>query len=203
MIVDEIEGASDTAVAEAMEQLLPGGSIASRKVPERLDASSLGGIEPVLLGYAYRSVRNRSLAEDLVHDTYVAALENQHRFEGRSTLRSWMVGILGRKIVDHYRKHRREVLDGETPEPQPGQLMSPSEAVSADQWIDTRRAMRLVEENLDALTELERNALWMCDIELIEREEAAGVLGVETAHLRVILHRGRAKLRKVLAEHAR
>ncbi len=181
----------------------PGRRPADESAPKKLDASSLGHIEPVLMGYAYRSVRNRSLAEDLVHDTYVAALENQHRFEGRSTLRSWMVGILGRKIVDHYRKHRREVLHDETPEPQAGSAMAPAEAISAEQWIDTRRAMALIRDNLDSLTELERNAIWMCDLELIDRVEAAEMLGVDTAHLRVILHRGRAKLRKVLEAHAR
>ena len=57
-----------------------------------------------LYRYARSRVGNRELAEDLVQDAFLAALQSQDRFEGRAAVRTWLLSILRHKIVDHYRR---------------------------------------------------------------------------------------------------
>jgi RNA polymerase sigma-70 factor (ECF subfamily) len=163
-----------------------------------LSDQAIAQIEPVLMGFAYRAVRNRELARDLVQETFVSALEAKSSFAGRSALRTWIVGILSRKIVDHYRKTQREVLTDVMPEPADDDLLAPSPVRSPDHRIDPAKAMRVVERTLGTLTELERMAVLLVDVEGMDREQAGNAMGVQPTHLRVLLHRGRHKLRRAL-----
>ena len=61
-----------------------------------------------LFRFASVRVREPSAAEELVQETFLAALQAKNRFAGQSTERSWMVGILKHKIVDYFRKTSRE-----------------------------------------------------------------------------------------------
>jgi RNA polymerase sigma factor (sigma-70 family) len=61
-----------------------------------------------LFQYALARLRNRTRAEDLVQETFLAALRGQSEFAGRSAERSWPVGILRNKIYDYYRTAHRE-----------------------------------------------------------------------------------------------
>ncbi len=73
----------------------------------RLDSQDLGVHTRYLTAYATRAVGDRDLAQDLVQDTLVAALSADAGFEGRSALRTWLVGILRHKIMDAYRERAR------------------------------------------------------------------------------------------------
>jgi DNA-directed RNA polymerase specialized sigma24 family protein len=55
----------------------------------------------VLLGFAAARVRDRAIAQDLVQETFLAAIKASESFAGRSTERSWLFGILRNKLVDH------------------------------------------------------------------------------------------------------
>jgi DNA-directed RNA polymerase specialized sigma subunit, sigma24 homolog len=61
-----------------------------------------------LYRYALVRVRKPEIAEDLVQETFLAAVRGYEKFGGRSSERSWLVGILKNKIVDHFRKLGRE-----------------------------------------------------------------------------------------------
>ncbi len=61
-----------------------------------------------LFKFAMMRLRDPSVAEDAVQETFLAALKGGQRFAGRSTERSWLAGILKNKIYDHYRKAGRE-----------------------------------------------------------------------------------------------
>jgi len=58
--------------------------------------------------YALVHVRKPEMAEDLVQETFLAAVRGYEKFGARSSERSWLVGILKNKIVDHFRKLGRE-----------------------------------------------------------------------------------------------
>src|SRR5438093_12968628 len=62
--------------------------------------------EPVdyLFRYAIFRLRDAAAAEDAVQETLLAAMQARERFDGRSSERTWLVGILKHKIIDHYRK---------------------------------------------------------------------------------------------------
>src|ERR1051325_1639149 len=61
-----------------------------------------------LFKYALSRLRDPARAEDMVQETFLAALKGGNRFAGRSAEKSWLVGILKNKICDHYRKAGRE-----------------------------------------------------------------------------------------------
>ncbi|MBZ5509027.1 MAG: sigma-70 family RNA polymerase sigma factor [Acidobacteriia bacterium] len=60
-----------------------------------------------LLRYALSFVRDKQIAEDLVQETFLAALQSRSSFIGQSSEKTWLVGILKHKAVDYYRKTRR------------------------------------------------------------------------------------------------
>ncbi|MFW5876859.1 MAG: RNA polymerase sigma factor [Myxococcota bacterium] len=156
--------------------------------------------EPVLMAFAVRAVRREEVARDLVQDTFVAAIENRASFQGRSKLRTWLVGILSRKIVDHFRKTRREVLTDIPPEPDSPSRFAPAPENPPEARLDHRKALKVVESAMGALSELERLAVLLCDVEQADRKDACNMMGVQPTHLRVLLHRGRHKLRKALED---
>ncbi|HED39670.1 MAG TPA: sigma-70 family RNA polymerase sigma factor [Chromatiales bacterium] len=61
-----------------------------------------------LYRYALMKMRDPSQAEDMVQETFLAALKARERFSGESSEKTWLIGILKHKIIDHFRKHKRE-----------------------------------------------------------------------------------------------
>jgi len=62
-----------------------------------------------LLSWAIYKVSDKELAEDLVQDTFLAAVQSFHKFKGDSEPKTWLLSILNNKIIDHYRKQARSV----------------------------------------------------------------------------------------------
>jgi RNA polymerase sigma-70 factor (ECF subfamily) len=152
--------------------------------------STIQELSPGLFAFAYRAVRQREEAEDLVQDTWISALRTVPSFEGRSSLRTWLVSILRRRIADRFRRDRpseelqeeRFAFDGSAPEERLGDHEAATIATAA----------------MAELTELERRAVLLCDVQDMDRDEASEALGVTRGHLRVLLHRGRHKLEAAL-----
>jgi RNA polymerase sigma-70 factor (ECF subfamily) len=61
----------------------------------------------ILFRFAHRRVKDTGVAEDLVQETFLAAMRAKDRFKGQSSERTWLFGILKHKIIDHYRRTRR------------------------------------------------------------------------------------------------
>ncbi|SFT88708.1 RNA polymerase sigma-70 factor, ECF subfamily [Lishizhenia tianjinensis] len=59
-----------------------------------------------LLNFALSKIKDRDLALDFLQDTYVSALKNLHTFQGKSSPKTWLVSILNRKIIDHWRQQQ-------------------------------------------------------------------------------------------------
>jgi RNA polymerase sigma-70 factor (ECF subfamily) len=107
-------------------------------------------------------------------------------FEGRSSLRTWLVSILRRRIADRFRRDRpTEVLEEER---------FAIGSTSVESQLDTYEAARIANHAMDGLTDLERQAVTLCDVDDLDRDEASEAMGVTRGHLRVLLHRGRHKL---------
>ena len=69
----------------------------------------LAALRPSLLAIARLQLRNEAWAEDAVSETLIAALEGAGRFAAQSQVKTWVVGILKHKIIDQFRRARREV----------------------------------------------------------------------------------------------
>ncbi len=66
-----------------------------------------------LFAYALQRVRDSQVAEDLVQETFLSALQAQHTFSGKSSESTWLVGILKFKIIDVYRSQTEKIDDDE------------------------------------------------------------------------------------------
>jgi len=66
-----------------------------------------------LFHFALARVKDRDTAEDLVQETFLAAVKSKAGFKGRSSVKTWLFGILKHKVIDHYRKKRSTVSAGD------------------------------------------------------------------------------------------
>lgn len=171
--------------------------------PTILDEATVRELEPFLQRLATRAVRDASVARDLVQATFLALIEPTSSFDaGRGAVRSYLAGVLMRKAADHFRRRRREPVAGGVDDALEGvdPTFTHDPARGMDP-IDRRRAMRVVDRALSLLPDAQRLAVLACDVEGLDRAEAARVLGITEGNLRVLLHRARHQLREAL-EHA-
>lgn len=163
-----------------------------------------------LYRYALLRVKDPGVAEDLVQETFLSALKGVDRFKGGSSLRTWLVGILKHKIIDHFRKARPEVLSSDLPT-----MENETEDERMDReahhhhelraWtgtpanlLENKEFMKVFVHCLDELPETHRRAFALREIEGMGGEEICKILDITSTNLWVILHRARGKLRGCL-----
>jgi RNA polymerase sigma-70 factor (ECF subfamily) len=170
----------------------------------------------VLFGFAAARVRDRSVAEDLVQETFLGALKSKAAFAGRSNERAWLFGILRNKLVDHYRLQKREVLFGEDERFLTDESSFIKDGVRRGSW-DPRLAPKAWETPDESLSKKEFQAvLQKCMSRLPERlgdlfrmreidaasfEQICEELEISANHASVLLHRARMSLRRCLEVH--
>ena len=142
--------------------------------------------------FAMRAVRDDDVARDLTQDALLVAVASGPTFAGRSTLRTWLLGILSHKIIDHLHARGASLEGGEDPE-----LLSTPSSTDVERVAMARQELGRVGLALATLPGRERVAVLLTDVEGVDREEVCRVLGVTPTHLRVLLHRGRNRLRRL------
>jgi len=161
-----------------------------------------------------------ALAEEVVQETWLAALEGLDQFEGRSSLRGWLFGIvknLARKRA--VREKRMVPLSSLAPESAEGPLVDPARFQGDDgcwpnhwaapprPWEDPERRLASLEtreqlrEAIATLPPRHRTVLALRDIEGLPPDEVCELLEISAENQRVLLHRGRSALRKRLEEY--
>ncbi len=168
-----------------------------------------------LYRYALARVRDTSLAEDLVQETLLAALQSRDAYAGRSAERTWLTGILKHKLVDHFRRASRLVypaqVEGEEFE---HEELFRREGEWKDHFDPTRAPVEwrtgpeeLLEQGefwevlgkcLSPLPARVAGAFTLREMEGMPSEEICEVLGVTVNNLWVMLHRARMHLRRCL-----
>jgi RNA polymerase sigma-70 factor (ECF subfamily) len=154
--------------------------------------ADLRALEPVLYRFALRATREPETSRDLTQDALLHAVAQAQHFSGRSTLRTWVLGILSHKVLDHFRQ-RKLVLEGDADEA----LLDTASPHDLERTAMARQELTRVEAALAQLPARERLAVMLTDVEGLEREAVCHALDVTATHLRVILHRGRNRLRRL------
>ena len=179
-------------------------------IPESSDPSGwVGQYGDYLFRYAMLRLRDRSAAEDLVQETFLAALKSRGSFSGGSSEATWLAGILKHKIADHYRHQALEapLEDGDLREqPDPSSFNRSGHWASGPvDWggnpADLYREKKFLDQFTKCLSGLSpnhANAFTLREIEGEDTGEICKVLNVTETNLWVILHRARMLLRRCL-----
>jgi RNA polymerase sigma-70 factor (ECF subfamily) len=168
-----------------------------------------------LLGYALARVGDRATAEDLVQETLVTAVVKISEFAGGSTMRTWLIGILRHKILDHNRytaRHRADHADQKGPSggdmepwftPLGAWRVDPNVGLEA---LDTDPEQALARAQLraalrwciDRLPRSLHRVFVLRELEEAEPDAACEAAGISRDSLAVFLYRARQALRACL-----
>ncbi len=174
-------------------------------------AQDLMSLRADMVRFAELQLRDRGMAEDLVHESIEAALRKSSSFNGRSSLKTWVFAILRNRIVDHLRQASRTVNMSSLAQaeedwhdvfdamftaqgawrqgPRPVAWPDPEES------MQTRQFWTVFETCLDQLPPATGTVFMMREFLGFESDEICRQLSISTSNCHVILHRARLKLR--------
>jgi RNA polymerase sigma-70 factor, ECF subfamily len=138
--------------------------------------------------------RDRAVAEEVLQEVYLKILDGRARFDGRSTLKTWLLALIRFTAADECRRLSRHQarLDALAAEPQQDRAAAPDETLA---HLETRAE---VSAALDALPIRQREVLVLVFYHDLSLDEAAAVMGVSPGTARTHYDRGKQKLRTVL-----
>jgi RNA polymerase sigma-70 factor (ECF subfamily) len=211
---------SSVPAASAGERELLG---ALRRGDEAAFARLVATLHGSMLRLAMVHVGDRAVAEEVVQDAWLGVLQQLDRFQGRSSLRTWVLRIVGNRARTRAVRERRSIpfsaLGGGDPgadEPAvdpdrflpaghrwAGHWASPPASwreVPEDRLLSAE-TMAEVERAVAALPATQRAVLVLRDVEGLTAAEACRLLGLTEGNQRVLLHRGRSKVRAALERY--
>lgn len=166
-----------------------------------------------LLRYAMSYVRHKHAAEDLVQETFLAALRSRSSFVGESSERTWLIGILKHKIIDYFRANRRTNAFSDFSEEEDAcnheELKRCSARATSDATVSEWHAnpaarteqeafWTVLQQCLSKISPRMASAFSLREVEQLETKEICESLNISEANLWVMLHRARACLRQCL-----
>lgn len=168
-----------------------------------------------LFRFALLRLRDEHLAEDVVQETLLSAIQSLDSYSGKSTERTWLTGILKHKIIDHYRKNSRNVqiteedtdLSGldhffERPDAWDGHWAIPLRPVdpeqSPEQVMERSEFWAVMNQCMSAMPERVANVFSLREVDGMTSEEICDVLSLSPSNFWVIMHRARMQLRRCI-----
>jgi RNA polymerase sigma-70 factor (ECF subfamily) len=164
-----------------------------------------------MVRFARGYVRSPAVAEEVAQEAWLGLLRGLDRFEGRSSLRTWLFRIVANRAIStglHERQHLpvddRELEDEGGRFSQDGWWAAPP-VHWADEAVDRMVAPELaarVRELVEELPLAQRQVVTLRDVEGLPGADVCGILGISEGNQRVLLHRARARIRRHLEQEA-
>lgn len=164
-----------------------------------------------LFNYTISRINKQETAKDIVQDTFFAALKAKDNFKGKASERTWLISILKRKIIDHYRKinsnkGKAEVkmnfyADGEREGEWIEERVPTAWNSEIEKVIENRELSEALEKCIGKLPTKYEMVFRMKTIQQFETEEICKELEITSSNLWVIIHRARTQLRKCMEEN--
>jgi RNA polymerase sigma-70 factor (ECF subfamily) len=212
-----VPGARAATVASAADlelvaRLLDGDEAAFASLVRRHHAAMVGVAAAYVGG-------DRAVAEEVAQDAWLGMLRQLGRFEGRSSLRTWLFRILVNTAKTRGRRERRSVpfsaLAGpEEPAVAPERFLPAGErwaghwASPPEDWgglpeerLASKETVAVVRRTIDGLPDGQRAVITLRDVEGWPAAEVCELLGVTEGNQRVLLHRARSRVRRALERH--
>ncbi len=176
--------------------------------------NELNALRPDLLRFARLQLRDAGAAEDAVQETLLAALTGSHRFESRSSYKTWLISILRNKIIDIIRSQGRELAasslaNDEEGDDQVAETLfdrrghwqaeaRPGRWADPEASFEQRQFWAVFEACLDHLPAKTARVFMMREFLGLETDEICKETGMSTSNCWVVLHRARMGLRTCL-----
>jgi RNA polymerase sigma-70 factor (ECF subfamily) len=203
-----------------------------QEMAARLKAGDEGAFREIVGEYGGRLARlarsfsrNDAVIEEAVQETWMAVIKGIHGFEGRAPLRTWIFGILvnqARRLA--VREHRQAQLaaggnatEGAHDAAEVGEVREAGLGANG-MWLEapapwgmedpesamlSAETLRVIESALAVLPETQRQVVVLRDVEGLSSEEICNILEVSDTNQRVLLHRGRARVRQALDRYVK
>jgi RNA polymerase sigma-70 factor, ECF subfamily len=187
-----------------------------RRGDERAFDELVNRYHAMLIRIAMGYVANQEVAEEVVQDTWMAVIESLDRFEGRSSLRTWVCGILIHKAKDRGIREKRHTTfsafesddddNDEAVDPfrfqQSGDLAGhwafppqPWDDQTPEKLLASKQAVDCMQRAIEALPATLKEVLILRDVEGVEAQEVCEMLNITETNLYVRVHRARERVR--------
>ena len=176
-----------------------------------------------LLRFAQSFVSSQAVAEEVVQETWMAVLKGIHRFEGRSSLKTWIFRILQNLAKTKGTREHRYVsfadISSATGQDEDGGMEPEQFHTSGhftDHWVVTpttweentperllvsKQSLAQIEKAIQTLPSNQQQVIVLRDIEGVDSEEICQILNITSTNQRVLLHRARSKVRRTLNQY--
>ena len=173
-----------------------------------------------MLAVAQTYVKTRAIAEEVVQEAWLGVLKGLHGFEGRSSLKTWILRILVNTAKTRGVREARSVpfaslaADADEPAVEPERFRGPDDAFPGhwhaypDDWhrlpetaLLERETLEVVVRTIAELPPAQRAVITMRDVEGCDPDEVCMALDISEGNHRVLLHRARSRVRAALERH--
>lgn len=182
-----------------------------RRRDQRAFLELVGRHQGAMVHFARSFVRDPAVADEVVQEAWLAFVGGLPRFQERSSLKTWLFSILANKAKTRAVREGRALafdLDG----PEAAAVVEAGREDSAGRWhgasapgpdraLAGRQALAALAQALETLPPAQRAVVVLRDVEGLDADEVCNILGLSETNQRVLLHRGRHRLRQALQEH--
>ncbi len=205
---------ADSAEVDLVTRLRAGDETAFAELIDRYGAT--------MLRVARLHVRDRAVAEEVVQETWLAVLNGIERFEGRSSLKTWLFRILSNRAKTRGEREGRSIpfsaiaatdaaaggeaavdadrFQGVDAQQWPYHWSAPPRAWTQERALE-RETLGVVKEAISELPDTQREVIRLRDVEGWSADEVADALEISDVNQRVLLHRARSRVRAALESY--